>query len=256
MNILGTCLEMLLMTNEEIFKKYVSTFDISSPPINRKLYHSFRVSEISKKIASSLNLGDDLVKLATFIGLVHDIGRFTQWKNYGTYVDFDSEDHASLGVKILFEDHIIDEFIIDSKWNNVIYNAVKNHNEYMLNSKVDEVSLLMAKILRDADKLDILYMVASGLVSVEQSDAEVSKEVNKEFLEKKCIEGKYLKNSTDKSLLRLALVFDLNFEYSLNCVLVNKYLQSIYERVKNKKIIEPYYMAVKNYLKEKCSGKI
>ena len=68
------------MTNEEIFMEYVHNFDVSCKSINRKINHSLRVSEICKKIAISLNLNDELIELAAFIGLVHDIGRFKQWE--------------------------------------------------------------------------------------------------------------------------------------------------------------------------------
>jgi len=35
------------------------------------------------------------------IGLLHDYGRFIQWKKYKTFTDIDSIDHADLGVNLL-----------------------------------------------------------------------------------------------------------------------------------------------------------
>ena len=38
------------------FKKYISNYDLNNPEITRKVGHSYRVAEISKRIAKSLNL--------------------------------------------------------------------------------------------------------------------------------------------------------------------------------------------------------
>ena len=48
------------------------------------MYH---VAEEARRIAKSLNLSEEEQDLAELIGLLHDIGRFEQWKWYGTYSD-------------------------------------------------------------------------------------------------------------------------------------------------------------------------
>lgn len=244
------------MTNEEIFMKYVHNFDISCKSINRKINHSLRVSKICKKLAKSLNLDDELIELATFIGLVHDIGRFTQWEKYHTYNDLKSANHAMIGIKILFDDNLINDFDIDKKYYDIILNAIKCHNEYILNCELDENSLIMTKILRDADKIDILYMITNGEVEIEKPSLNITQEVISEFLQKKCINNKYLITESDKILLRFALVFDLNYSFSLNYVLNNDYLHQMYKKLENKEVIKPYYEFVQKYLEEKCHGKI
>ena len=244
------------MTNEEIFMKYVHGFDVSCKSINRKINHSLRVSEICKKIAISLNLNDELIELAAFIGLVHDIGRFKQWEIYHTYNDLKSVDHAVIGIKILFDNNLIEEFVIDRKYYDTILNAIKCHNEYILDCGLDEDSLIMFKILRDADKIDILYMIANGEIKIEKPSLDITQEVISEFLQKKCINNKYLNTDSDKILLRFALVFDLNYSFSLNYVLNNDYLNQMYKKLENNNLIEPYYEFAQKYLEEKCYGKI
>lgn len=244
------------MTNEEIFMRYVHGFDVSCKSIYRKINHSLRVSKICKKIAISLNLNDELIELAAFIGLVHDIGRFTQWENYHTYNDLKSVDHAMIGIKILFDNNLIKKFIVDNKYYDIILNAIKCHNEYILDCGLDENSLIMSKMLRDADKIDILYMIANGEIKIEKPSLDITQEVISEFLQKKCINNKYLNTESDKILLRFALVFDLNYSFSLNYVLNNDCLKLIYKRLENKKVIKPYYEFAQKYLEEKCYGKI
>ena len=72
---------------KEEFIKYTNTYDLENTGITRKIYHSLRVMEYSKKIAENMNLSEEQVKLATLIGLLHDIARFEQMKRYGTYKD-------------------------------------------------------------------------------------------------------------------------------------------------------------------------
>ena len=244
------------MTNEEIFMRYVHGFDVSCKSIYRKINHSLRVSKICKKIAISLNLNDELIELAAFIGLVHDIGRFKQWEIYHTYNDLKSVDHAMVGIKILFDNNLIKKFIVDNKYYDIILNAIKCHNEYILDCGLDENSLIMSKMLRDADKIDILYMIANGEIKIEKPSLDITQEVISEFLQKKCINNKYLNTESDKILLRFALVFDLNYSFSLNYVLNNDCLKLIYKRLENKKVIKPYYEFAQKYLEEKCYGKI
>ena len=146
--------------------------------------------------------------------------------------------------------------LVHNKYYDIILNAIKCHNEYILDCKLDEKSLIMTKILRDADKIDILYMVANGEIKIEKPSLNITQEVIFEFFQKKCINNKYLNTESDKILFRFALVFDLNYSFSLNYVLNNDYLNQMYKKLENNNLIEPYYEFVQKYLEEKCYGKI
>ena len=73
------------------------------------------MAELSKHLYSDtmLNLSEEDILLAELIGLLHDIGRFEQIKNYHTFLDKESIDHAEYGNKILFEDDLIRNFITE-----------------------------------------------------------------------------------------------------------------------------------------------
>ena len=64
------------------FIKYTNNYDLNDSHITRKIHHSLRVMEASKKIAENLNLTKEQIDLATLIGLLHDIARFEQRKRY------------------------------------------------------------------------------------------------------------------------------------------------------------------------------
>ena len=46
--------------------------------------------------------------LALLCALFHDIGRFEQLKQYDTFLDHKSVDHASLSCRVLRENHVLD----------------------------------------------------------------------------------------------------------------------------------------------------
>ena len=144
-----------LEKSKEEFLKYTENYDLENGNIKRKQLHSLRVMRISKEIAIGLNLNDDEIKIATLIGLLHDIGRFEQYTNYKTFRDNDSIDHGDLGAKILEKD--IRKYIETDKYDEIIIKAVKNHNKYAIPKDLTGELLLFTKLVRDADKIDILY---------------------------------------------------------------------------------------------------
>ena len=92
-----------------------------------KQEHSIRVMEISKQIAQGLNLNEEQVKVATLIGLLHDVARFEQFTKYRTFNDNESIDHGDYGVAILEKD--IRKYIKTDKYDPIIKKAVKNKTE-------------------------------------------------------------------------------------------------------------------------------
>ena len=105
----------------EAFDNYVKNYDMSNEKISLKYYHTYRVCEQSTSICKSLNLSKEDTDIAYLIALLHDIGRFEQIKVYDTFDDEKSIDHALFGCKILFEEGLIREFIIDDSYDEIIF---------------------------------------------------------------------------------------------------------------------------------------
>ncbi len=146
---------------DKTFKDYVSKFDFNNITIKRKYEHTLRVKNNCKEIAEKLNLSLEDTNLLILIGYLHDIGRFLQMERYKSIVDSKTIDHADLGVEILFKDNIIRQFIDDNKYDEVIYKAVKYHNKINLDFELTSKEELFCKVIRDADKLDILYIASN-----------------------------------------------------------------------------------------------
>ena len=84
------------------FDEYTKSYDMTKPELEYKYHHSYRVMDNMIVLAKSLSLPIKDVNLAKCIGLLHDIGRFEQFKKYQTFKDIDM-DHGDYGEKILRE---------------------------------------------------------------------------------------------------------------------------------------------------------
>ena len=66
--------------------KYINEFDINDPQIEMKIRHTYRVSSLSRQLATHLRLSDEDVDLAEAIGLLHDIGKSIDHELEGSQV--------------------------------------------------------------------------------------------------------------------------------------------------------------------------
>ena len=145
------------------FMEHISKIEIDNPRIKPKVGHTFRVAEICKKIAINLQLTEEQIKLAQLIGILHDIGRFEQYKIYDKRTDSITLDnsikfnHGEAGREILKKDNYIRKYIESNKYDKIILTAVYEHNKYEISNGLSKEEELFCKIIRDADKLDIIY---------------------------------------------------------------------------------------------------
>lgn len=92
------------------FQKYTEHYNPEDGKIKLKIDHTYRVAALCERIAKSLGMSEEDVDLAWLCGMLHDIGRFEQIRNFQTFKDADSIDHAHYGVWVLFGTDKIMEF--------------------------------------------------------------------------------------------------------------------------------------------------
>ena len=216
------------------FVKYTDSFNSNNPLINLKVKHTLRVVEVAEKIAADLNLSEEDKQLASLIGLLHDIGRFEQATKYGTFQDKLSINHAELGINILFEDNLIRRFIETSVYDDLIKTAIFNHNRHHIDPKLADQALLHTKIIRDADKVDILSILSrneSGAVDFNTqcllSDAildDIMNEINTSV--------RHIITNVDHQIYSLSYIYDISFPITLKMIKDNKYFDKIVESTK------------------------
>ncbi len=239
--------------NYDEFDKYAMKYDMNEEMIVYKYNHSYRVVHQAEEICRSIDLDNVERDLASLIALLHDIARFRQWTEYKTFKDKDSFDHGEEGAKILFEEGEINNYDCDKADYEIIRKAIVNHNKYIIEDGLNDRELLHSKIIRDADKIDILYAFSTWrLLEITNDDSEISDDVRKQFYEHKPIDRKLIKTVNDRALGKFSLVFDLNYDYSIERIYEEGYIDKIYEGMKNKSIFKEFYDETIKYLKKRC----
>lgn len=245
------------------FKNFTKNYDITNDRIKVKIDHTYKVSKNSKEIAKSLNLSEEEIKLAELIGLLHDIGRFEQIKNYNTYLDKKSIDHATKALSILFTEGKIRNYIEENKYDNIIYKAIENHNKIKINDNLTKKEQLFCKIIRDADKLDIYRIVTTkkieNAVSIKTED--ISKEILSDkiynnFLKEEPILYQDIKTNIDNMVIWIAYIYDINFKETFNKIKQENYIEKIVKRVnfkdqKTKERMEEIKEKANKYINQK-----
>lgn len=221
------------------FIRFVDSYDLTCEMIDLKKYHSLRVMEISTKIAQEENFTEEEVEIATLIGLLHDIARFKQYTEYKTFRDRESFDHGDMGVEILEKDNLLRKFIQTDKYDDIIKLAIKNHNKFAIEEGLTEEQNKFCKLVRDADKIDILF-IATGILwkhETEQMENSIlNPEVKEDLNNKKLIQqSKYKKIEYADSIIRMfGYMFDVNYKSSFKIIKNEKYIEQMANRFKFK----------------------
>ena len=240
------------------FNSYVKNFygedQIVNQNIELKEIHTLKVAKHAVNIAKSLNLTEEEESIAEIIGLFHDIGRFEQFKEYKTFRDDISINHATLGIKILDENSILKD--LDKDWIKIIFKAISVHNTKDIPHDLNKKETLFCKLIRDADKLDIFRVIIDYEKEREKDpnpaidNLPFTSGYNKELLEdikaNRKISNKSLNNYNDRKLYELNWITDLNFPFSINYIKEKNILNTLISCLpKNEEINK-----VSNYLEQ------
>ncbi len=214
---------------QEKFATFVSQYDRDVSLIDSKYEHSLRVAKLAEEIARSLRLTPKEIELAYVIGILHDIGRFYQISVYNN-TDDKNIDHGDYGVLVLFEQKLIWDFFPHEEYFDIIAYAIKHHNKKTLFKNSNEKAQLFAKIVRDADKLDLFYIMAYEKMVLWKEGEWVSPKVWEAFMAEQPIDYEATNTLLDQLLLSLAFLYDLNFAFSFAYLQKHEYLIIILRR--------------------------
>lgn len=242
---------------EEAFEVYVAGYDCSNEMVRLKKEHTLRVSALCEKIAQSLNLPQSEVDIAWLAGLLHDIGRFEQQKNYGTFIDADSIDHAQYGADILFAQGKIRDYLEDDSQDELLRTAVHYHSAFRLPEGLNDRTTMFCNILRDADKIDILkvnvefpleeiYNVTSQVLR----NCEVTKEVMDSFQEEHAVLRSLKKTAVDNVVGHISLVYELVYPISLKLVKEQGYLEQLMNFESNNPVTVKQLVEIKEKMRD------
>ena len=261
-----TALSQLTKWFEDYVKEFASDNQDVQVNIALKKNHTLRVRNVIVDIGNSIYLEEEEMYIAEACALLHDIGRFEQHRRYGTFSDANSENHAALGVRIIREHDVLKNFPPEAI--KIIIRTVGCHNMSFIPEKVNRDWILFLKLIRDADKIDILYVVteyyknsASGsnkALEMHLPDTNtISVAIYESLANGQIALIKNLYSLNDFKLYQMGWVYDLNFLRSLQIFKERGYLEMLRDALpESSKKAEKIYQITNAFLEKKLANSL
>lgn len=201
-----------------------------------KVEHTYRVCAHMRRLAAAEGLVPDEQRLAEAVALCHDVGRFPQYRQYRTFNDPVSANHAALAVQTLKEQQVLAS--LPSLVAEQILAAVALHNVFQLPDGLPSAVHRLALLIRDADKLDIWRVLieycttaaeerASAVVWELPDTGRCSERALGEIIAGRMIDRTILETADDFKLLQLSWAYDLNFCESFTILAEMDYIATL-----------------------------
>ncbi len=211
------------------FAIYVDRFRSSDRDIQQhmdlKADHTAKVVKHCRSLAAVLGFTPADTCLCQVIGLWHDLGRFQQYTVYRTFNDSTSVNHAELALSELKALGWLESFSPSEQ--EVIEFAVGCHNAISIPTTGSFRQIMFAKIVRDADKLDIYRVLQPTLMLPDQQGC------TPQLLETVMNGGQSsytaMKTPDDRKLVRLSWVYDVNFSWTIQQIMAYHYIDIIFQ---------------------------
>ncbi|MEF3167798.1 MAG: HD domain-containing protein [Deltaproteobacteria bacterium] len=233
---------------------------IDPRPMDLKARHTARVRQEILGIGKAMGLSCNALLLAEAAALLHDVGRFRQYRLHGTFSDARSVDHARLSEQVIREEGILDGLLPREK--TIILEAVRLHNRREVSGDLDPEALLHVRLLRDADKLDIYQVftrIYSGqdapdpvLVHLLPEDSKISPEVVQRLADRRIVPFEYVKNVNDYKLFQVGWIFDVNFPPTWAAIRERGYIQIIFDSLPSSGELSELRQSILAFLDERA----
>jgi hypothetical protein len=177
-------------------------------------------------LATGEGLTPDEARIAAAVALLHDVGRFPQFRRWRTFRDSDSDNHARLGIEVIREQGLLNGLPAAERL--LVEEAVRFHNLLAPPLRFSSPTALFIRLIRDADKLDIWRVfldyfsqpedLRPSAVTLGFPDLpEVTPACVAELAAGRVIRLENVRVLNDFKLLQISWVYDLNFRsaYSL-----------------------------------------
>ncbi len=223
------------------FDDYVKGFYCDDPYINANIKlkedHSKRVCDEMRYLVDNLHLAPNQKRLADAIALFHDLGRFEQFSKYRTYKDHISTNHSILALDVMRKNNLLAD--VPDAERQIIEKAIEFHGAKELPEDLNGDCLLFSRLIRDADKLDIFYVVLNYYKKYRDNPKEFqleielpdgpgySVEVVDKILAGERLDYRTLRTWNDIRLCQLSWVYDVNYTATLKRIKERKFLEMV-----------------------------
>ena len=234
--------------------------------IKLKEVHTDGVCAEMNELTEKLGLDENDRLIAETIALLHDVGRFTQFKIYNTYSDAKSGDHAQFSLDIIRQNDLLDKLPTDEQ--RIIKTAIKLHSQKNIPTDLDAAIVPFAKLIRDADKLDIYPLLISNyeLYHANPDDYPLEVELPNEphycpeifdhILNGRLVDYHKLKTINDAIILKIGWVHDINFPAALEKIRENRYIDELFKLLPENEDMKKLRTAIFKYIDERIAAGI
>lgn len=233
----------------DYMRSFYTADDEVQQAIVLKEEHTGYVTSIARELAKYLGLSAFDCQLAEITGLFHDVGRFRQFSVYRTFNDAESEDHAALGLQVLDGLPIFQS--LDAQSADIVRYAIYWHNKKEIQDAKSRRHLFFAKLIRDADKLDIYRVLRPSLTA--PTDEGISPDFLAKFCRGEQVDYTKIRTQEDRKLVRLMWVYDINFAWTLQKMVERHYIRDIIRELPKDCEVEAGVERLLAYVDEKCA---
>ncbi len=245
------------------FEDYVDQFrgrdGVLHPLLELKRLHSRRVAENAAFVAGALALQEEERILAEGCGLVHDVGRFSQFARYGSFRDADTVDHGAEGRRVLEAQDL--HFLPGPGDRERLLCVVEYHNrkgaDIPCGLSPGQDRLL--RLIRDADKLDIMELVLQEVSSDGfrglpdmlphiRLSRELSPLVLREAAKIKSVSGAHLSTLGDFLIMLATWFYDLNYPPALQLAIRRDTLGRIRQELPDTEAVRELFFDIEKAL--------
>lgn len=247
------------------FASYCGSFRSADLELQRnfdlKELHTRNVCEAARLIAQEGSPRRQM--LAQVAALCHDLGRFPQFREFRTFKDSESLNHAHLSAQILKQSDLLD-FLPKPERDSVLL-AVRLHNAYLVPAGLAPETDDLLRIVRDADKLDIWRVFIDFFHTPEAERASgpglgfpdlpvCSPQVLAAVASGEMVQLSAIKSLNDFKLLQLSWVYDINFLSTLRLIEERGVLQRLAATLPGDAAVLDVLARVQSYLKRRLAG--
>lgn len=249
------------------FDAYVKNYgDIPEPGqqnIQLKIEHTRMVCRMMKRLTEGERMSTAECTLAAAVALLHDVGRFPQYRRWGTFRDSISDNHARLAIEVIREHNLLAG--VDVVERLMIEEAVRFHNLLALPLRYKSPTDCFIRLIRDADKLDIWRVFVEHFNKPEEDRPSavtlgfpdlpgVSDSCLEQLLKKTVVRLDTVMSVNDFKLLLLSWVFDLNFKSSYRLLHVDGYCDKLALMLPNENRIQSALEFVRQHVERQMVG--
>lgn len=215
---------------EEQFYAYTRPFVAGAEdpyPFVLKQEHTARVCRAMEMLCASLDLDDPETARACAAAMVHDMGRFPQFAVFHTYSDAHSKNHGALGCREIMRSNILSHLSLSDR--QLILRSVALHNRPRLSGKFGRDLTLLARLLRDADKIDIFNVMKDHYLNLDSShgfitydlhdDGKIPETAAQVLLDTRQNHLSYVNTLNNMRVFQAGMVYDLNFPAAAAAIL-------------------------------------